>query len=334
MLSSYERLTPLINSSAKPCKNLLCTNEKEYMSSIHLYATDILLAIKETPQLFQYIIRRLDTKMPPYSSLFLDRFAKDFVLLFFADFSSTERNVINILKHLEELLESALRNFVEGKEFSLYGGEDLMVNRIIKAFINSADNRDYLNLLFGKLFDEATNMSKYLSRLYKKRCLFAHKQEQYGDAVKAPEGAALIFAEHFGGSVPATSSDPNSKPIQVQINVDNLGAQTMEGDGVLLICDGILKRITGKLIYMPLPMRYFCKLLETIVVRLVFGWVKVEFAEVDAEESDNGDPVLQVVDAGDTEAVRERITEKLRLRNCIRKGANGSHQTTETDICR
>jgi len=265
LLSSYERLTPVLNDSIKAKKNLLCTNEKEFMGSIYLYATDILLTIKQSSKLFQHIIRKLDMKRPPYSSVFLDRFAKDFVLLFFADFSSAERNVINILRQLEELIKNVFRNFIEGKDFSLYGSEDLMINRMLKAFINSADNRDYLNLLFGKLFDEATSMHKYLGRLYGKRYSINTK------TIDNKEPGTLVITDHFREGIPekSSTSDPNPKKVEEKINFEKLIMEPMEGENVLLICDGILRRITGKLIFMPLPMRYFCKMLETIVIDLV-----------------------------------------------------------------
>ena len=44
-------------------------------------------------------------------------------------------------------------------------------------------------------------------------------------------------------------------------------------DKVILICEGILHRIKKKLLYMPLPMRYFCKLLEKIAEEYVIHYI-------------------------------------------------------------
>jgi hypothetical protein len=150
-----------------------------------------------------------------------------------------------------------------------------MINRILKAFINTADNHDYLNLLFGKLFDEATSMHKYLGRLYKKRYSIESK------TVSKEQARTLVIADHFNGGLPENSStsDPNPKKVQKKLDLEKLTMQPIEAESVLLICDGILKRITGKLIFMPLSMNYFCKMLEAIIINLVSNFIIIGLTE-------------------------------------------------------
>ena len=230
------------------------------MGTSYDHALEILINLRDCPQLFQYLIKTLDSGKLKYENEMLDRFARDLVLLFFSDFSSAEKNGVNILRQLEVMIANRFNDYVSNRSFALYGGENLMINRIIKVFINSTENRDYLNLLFGKLFHEATDFKKYLIKLHKKKS----KSKSVHDLHNMPNECIL------------QSNNPNSNTNQVPKKANDVDStkkkptDIIEDENMYMLCEAILNRITSKLIYMPLSMRYFFKMLEKIVILFVF----------------------------------------------------------------
>jgi hypothetical protein len=79
----------------------------------------VLLMLREDRQVFQYLVKVLDDPasfagmtLPPK---FLENFATDLVVLFFADFSSTEKNVVSILRQFEGLIQKLFKGFANGE---------------------------------------------------------------------------------------------------------------------------------------------------------------------------------------------------------------------------
>jgi len=229
------------------------------------------MTLKEDVKLFEYVVSKLDN-----TSGELERLAKDFVMLFFADFTSTEKNVIIILRQLKGLISKTLSsswNEKEGNQHTVFGNKDLMVNRIINAFINSSENRDYLNLLFGKLFFEATGLKHYIKKIKARNTtLTISDKETSGEQkfVLVANDKSMIGAGHLSYRLPSnsSSSDPEEKGQPSGFNITNKETEDNMED-TLLLSEGVLNRIIKKLVYMPLSMRYFCKLLEHIVIQLV-----------------------------------------------------------------
>ena len=281
LLSSYERLQPILDPTIKPRKNLLCTNTEEYLGKSYDSIMKILNIIREDKKLFQHIIHRFDIHSPSFPTKKLDRFAKDFVLLFFADFSSAQKNVVLILRQFEALLEITFNNFVNGNDFSLYGAETNMMNLLIKAFINSNENRDYLRLLFGKLFNETTDLCDYVKKVHQKKpsILSSDKEIITKDIsneikfTKESQNLIYLIEDHFSlcSKIDSSSSNPNpTKEYEIlKISYEVKPEENMKIENVLSICEGIISRVTRKLIHMPLTMRYFCKLIEKVAMKFV-----------------------------------------------------------------
>ena len=100
LLSCYEGLKSLLEKDYHSSRRLICTNEKEYLGSAYTFIIRLLLMLREDKQLFAYLLQTLETMVAlPHN--FLDKFADELVFLFFADFSSTEKNVISILRQFE-----------------------------------------------------------------------------------------------------------------------------------------------------------------------------------------------------------------------------------------
>jgi len=197
----------------------------------------ILEGLREDKQLFEYLIESIDKIESPHPKT-LDYLSEDLVFMFFADFSSTDKNVSNLLRQFQVIVVKVIKEHAAGNCLTLFENEDLMVNRLIKAFLNNNHNRNYLSLLFGKLFDEATDLKKYARRIKEKN---------------------LNQSTNPGSFTLTVAKDKNSEEIKEEVN------------DILLICEGILNRIMKKLIHMPLAIRYFCKLLEKIVLEHVLA---------------------------------------------------------------
>lgn len=241
----------------------------------------MLLTLKERTRAFKLLARELDGLAKELSSSVLDRLAREFVGVLFADFASAEKSVVAVLKQLEEPIKEVLTNYCEGKQYLAFGDEDLMVNRMIKAFINSSDNRVYLNLLFGKLFFEATDLRPYLQKLEQKKTAMMSAGEEALDlkkvTVKTKANRSLINSattnESFSYRLPANSSssspDERAESPDFEVVFKPGGCTELSAQDILLLSEGMLGRIVKNLVHMPLSMRHFCKLLERIVVQIV-----------------------------------------------------------------
>ena len=159
--------------------------------------------------------------------------------------------------------------------------EDLIVNKLIKEYLKKYEHREYMLLIFGKLFEKATDMNKYLKDLRGRKGnegIMANATEATSDVLSVGEKSSdgqsdtspmtKFIEDHFNaqskpGVIPPAGSE------EVKIIAEDHGSEKLTNDDVFLICDHILEMISKKLLYMPLSMRYFCKLLERITHKFV-----------------------------------------------------------------
>jgi hypothetical protein len=109
LLGAYDQIKSTALDGRAPRRRMLCANEKEYMSSTHFFMLKILVMLKEEKQLFQQLMTSVD-RMPGMPEQFLDNFAEDLVNLFFVNFTSNKRNILDILRHIESLMRVLLSN--------------------------------------------------------------------------------------------------------------------------------------------------------------------------------------------------------------------------------
>lgn len=228
----------------------------------------VLSGLRESPPLFECFVEAVDTISGTLPSLTLDRLAEDLVFMFFADFSSTDKNVSNLLRQFQVILVKVVKAYAAGDCPMLFEDQELMVNRLIKAFLNNNHNRDYLSLLFGKLFDEATDLRKYARRMREKKMVESRTSPLASERTKAPNS-------HTGDSAsslreqPSNSSVPQKSTTGPMEELKRRSVDESKMNDILLICDGIINRIVKKLLHMPLAIRYFCKLVENVVLQHV-----------------------------------------------------------------
>eukprot|EP00826_Nyctotherus_ovalis_P026046 TRINITY_DN2030_c0_g2_i1.p1 TRINITY_DN2030_c0_g2~~TRINITY_DN2030_c0_g2_i1.p1 ORF type:complete len:375 (-),score=95.21 TRINITY_DN2030_c0_g2_i1:909-1895(-) len=257
LLASYRSYVPLLNPSILPRRILFCTNERDYLGTFYSWLMRVLIGLRQSPQLFECFVESIDNISGTLPSLTLNGLAEDLVFMFFADFSSTDKNVSNLLRQFQVILVKVVKAHAAGDCPMLFEDQELMVNRLIKAFLNNNHNRDYLSLLFGKLFDEATDLRNYARRIREKKVLGSR--------------TAPLASERTQAQSSRTGDSPVSQKFTTGSMEELKGgsADKSKMNDILLICDGIINRIVKKLLHMPLAIRYFCKLVENVVLQHV-----------------------------------------------------------------
>lgn len=139
--------------------------------------------------------------------------------------------------------------------------------------------------MFGKLFEKSINLKKFLNDLKRGKGQNNIK-EKNKEEVKEKEKIvrsktqiegekSLVFIENYinttaSANEDSTKSQPIVKEEEFKIVVEETPADiTLSTEEVVLICDNLLENIVKKLTYMPLSMRYLCKLIEKLTLQLV-----------------------------------------------------------------
>jgi hypothetical protein len=170
-----------------------------------------------------------------------------------------------------------LGEFVKGRYIRLFE-EELMVNRLIKAYLKKSENREYTQQLFGKLFEKVMDMPKFIRDLRGRKQGDIPTQvstgsdgpgfddKPYDSILDLPMSPSTRFIEdHFTNQLP--KFEIKVVPVTVEEDVKAPSEQPsrkLNTEDVLLVCDHILEMITKKLLYMPLSIRYLCKMLERL----------------------------------------------------------------------
>ncbi len=107
VVSTFNTIKTLLEGKDKreQPRRLLCANEKEYMGSVLSYTLKVLTMLKENKQLFGLFVTALQSTKD-LSDEYLDMLATDLVYLFFSDFTSNERSILNILRQFEHLIQA------------------------------------------------------------------------------------------------------------------------------------------------------------------------------------------------------------------------------------
>ena len=108
VVSTFNNIRALLKEKPMPPRRLLCANEKEYMGSMLLYFMKTLQMLKEDKKLFEFFLKVLEEEKGLTEDQ-LDMLADDLVYLFFSDFTSNERSILNILRQFENLIQVILR---------------------------------------------------------------------------------------------------------------------------------------------------------------------------------------------------------------------------------
>ena len=136
--------------------------------------------------------------------------------------------------------------------------EPLFINRLIQAYLKRSENREYLHLLFGKIMDG----------LYSTQTK-AGKRPEERKSVRAESSSPTKESEL---TFPAMTYSDKSGSVMLRAE-EKKGSESdkISWEQTSAICDSILKSITKKLIYMPLSVRFLCKLVEKIALANVFS---------------------------------------------------------------
>ena len=260
LLSSYRHIEFIMKESKINKKIILCKNEKGYLGISYQYIMKILLKIRESKKLFEYLIQSIEANLSTIDDIGLNFLAQDFVFLFFSDFSSSEKGIITILRQFEVIITKMFDEYKLGKHSMLFEDQKVMINKIIKSFLKNNENRDYVNLLFGKLFDEASDLKKYAKKMRDEEAtsndimLTAKTVYDMPDPKDSKEHSAKLILNHF--QIPSLESGFMSE-IQTDLAKSQIISIEMDSDeekieDIILICDGLLHRIVTKLPYMTL----------------------------------------------------------------------------------
>jgi hypothetical protein len=146
-----------------------------------------------------------------------------------------------------------------------------MVNRLIKAYLKKSDCREYNRMLLHKFLEKGQDMTKYLSAMKVKQGV-----QQSVPLLCAPNSK---HGQESGssGSDSRSESDISRKRTQrpsgedIKFNKDKSETEVLSAADTALICEALLERITKTLVYMPLSMRYICKLAEKLASAYVLS---------------------------------------------------------------
>ena len=137
----------------------------------------------------------------------------------------------------------------------------LLVNMLIKAYMKTPENREYLRLAFSKIWVKTVDMNRYLEELKCKQKDSMLKIQRHGSVRVAP---AMTEREPHPRS---NSGDEESKTQSKELTMEDY----------MLICDQILKSIKETLYFMPVSVRYLCKLIADIIKSYVNLYVLIEY---------------------------------------------------------
>lgn len=129
-----------------------------------------------------------------------------------------------------------------------------MINKMIRAYVKKYENREYTQHVFGQLFEKTTNLKKYLKEIkLPKELSFCSDPEA--------ETSSPNFEERLPGS--SSFSTKSSEEIKL-CSEENPSLENLSIGNIIIICNSLLDGIIKKLLYMPLSMRYLCKLVAIL----------------------------------------------------------------------
>eukprot|EP00826_Nyctotherus_ovalis_P027965 TRINITY_DN2194_c0_g4_i2.p1 TRINITY_DN2194_c0_g4~~TRINITY_DN2194_c0_g4_i2.p1 ORF type:complete len:276 (+),score=50.31 TRINITY_DN2194_c0_g4_i2:301-1128(+) len=270
-MNSYSKLAAASGRVPWPRESLLCKNEKEYLGMFYVYIKKFLSTLREDAELFDFFVREVEKSTKTLPDKLVNHLAEDLVFLFFPDFSSTEKTIINFLRQIKGMLARLFRDFTSGANYLLFDDNDSLINKLLTKFMESSENGNYIEMLFRKMYNEATDLSIFIKHLSKKSNDHVEERQIEGTDGNEDEHYLLIYNRnsrlidgHFSKDRADSILDLLSEEIKIS-NTENL----LKNSEIKLLCNWIIHRITKNLAYMPMSVRYLCKFLEQLVLQHV-----------------------------------------------------------------
>eukprot|EP01022_Parablepharisma_sp_SALTPOND_P017064 TRINITY_DN2648_c0_g1_i2.p1 TRINITY_DN2648_c0_g1~~TRINITY_DN2648_c0_g1_i2.p1 ORF type:complete len:737 (+),score=91.23 TRINITY_DN2648_c0_g1_i2:1618-3828(+) len=246
LISSLHTINVLADNKGKPANRVLCANEKEYMAGTAPFFMHLLLMLKDDKKLFAFFIATIEQDQT-FDESYLETLAGDLIGLFFSDFTSNERSICNALRQFDELLRINEISY-KGNWFNA----PLFVNRLIEAYLNRIENREYLTILFGEIVADSILVEKVPIKDKSARKSLSVISNSL------PETKSLETM-----SLPKTSALLDTS-VSLEEEKEVLTEEVNPSEQTFKVCDEIIRSITKNLIYMPISIRYLCKLLQKL----------------------------------------------------------------------
>ena len=139
----------------------------------------------------------------------------------------------------------------------------ILINRFIKAYLKRSESREYLRLLFGKTLDRLAKIEGPVP---------LPPEPIDGEEVPIRRGATV--KGDLDGNYGAVASAPHSAIIEglhrastkgvEDVHEDEKQTDAVQFERLTKDCDELLRRLSKCLVYMPLSIRYLCKLCEKL----------------------------------------------------------------------
>lgn len=270
-MSSYSKLAAASGRIPQPHESLLCKNEKEYLGMFYVYIKKLLSTLREDAELFDFFVREVEKSTKTLPDRLVNHLAEDLVFLFFPDFTSAERTIINFLKQIQGMLVRLFRDFTSGVNYLLFDNNDSLINKLLTKFMETSENGNYLEMLFRKMYSEAADLSKFIKHLSKKNYELVEERQIEGTDGNEDEHYLLIYnrnsrvvENHFSKQ----RADSTLEVLSEEVKMPSAESLLKDSE-IKLLCNWILRRITKNLSYMPMNVRYLCKFLERLVLQHV-----------------------------------------------------------------
>eukprot|EP00826_Nyctotherus_ovalis_P060206 TRINITY_DN8425_c0_g3_i2.p1 TRINITY_DN8425_c0_g3~~TRINITY_DN8425_c0_g3_i2.p1 ORF type:complete len:722 (-),score=191.06 TRINITY_DN8425_c0_g3_i2:934-3099(-) len=268
----------LIYNREKPFKKWLCTDTTRSISSSHLFFMKLLLSIRDSTKLFVLLVKEIEQQNLDEEQV--QEIAEDFIKLFFVDFAVSEHGDVRTLKVFEELLKTCLAESVDA-----WYSYRPFVNKLLEAYFDRIENREYLKLIFRKELNgisltvkemEAEEVSPEKPPVeFNPNYIVISSDEQNAEKeekltieeVNYKELEKEVKAETAALESGETSASKDEKKESKSEDIEELKEAVNiidYPDEVYQICSKFVWGITTKLLYMPLSVRHLCKLTQKL----------------------------------------------------------------------
>ena len=257
-----------------PSKKHLHRNEKSYFTQAYTPCLRIFQWLKNNKQLSFLFIQEIEKRN--YNADKLEEISENLIKLFFADFVSTDQNNIRILIIFADLIRSALS---ESKD-TWYSYRPF-VNKLIEGYFNRIENREYLKFIFKNALNEISLTEKeieeeaQMSEMIKDeenefvvldpKSLEEKKRINSNDSKDLQNDTKLIMYEENKTESKGVGNTEYIKDYYSDLNVSESICEVIDfHEEIYNVCNHFVGSITTKLLYMPLSIRYLCKLIQKI----------------------------------------------------------------------
>lgn len=268
LLSACSEIAAVSEKVPHARQSLLCANEKEYLSTFYIYIKRLLAALKKDAELFDFFVQEVDRSIRSLPEELVNQLVEDLAFLFFPDFSSMEKSVAAFLRSSKGMLLRLFKTFTNENNYLLFENNYILVNKLLAKFMDTNENNCYFEMLFHKMYDEALDLSKFIKYLNKKK-MGEDQTEEVEDDAKKDESYVMIYYGHSQSFDSAAKSKAEDKLISEETKIPVGAGEILKDSNIKLLCNWIIHRITKKVSYMPMGVRYLCKFLEQLAAQHV-----------------------------------------------------------------